>query len=182
MSPAFISTTTGYTATVSNTTTSITVTPTVSQAQATLTVNGSPVTSGTPSAPIALNLGSNLIPLVVTAQDGATTKTYNVTVTRTALAPTVVTSAASGVGTTGVTLNSSVNANNANTTVSFDYGTTINYGSNMAAPASPLSGGATTPVSASLSGLVQGQVYHYRARAANATSLQAPLITTVRGA
>jgi gliding motility-associated-like protein len=45
-------------------------------------VNGTVVVSGTPSGAIALSVGSNTVTVVCTAQDGVTTKTYTVTVTR----------------------------------------------------------------------------------------------------
>lgn len=84
LAPAFDAATTGYTASVS---TSITVTPTAAQANATIEVrvNGgsySPVTSGSPSGTLALNVGSNTIDIQVTAQDTTTIKVYTVTVTR----------------------------------------------------------------------------------------------------
>jgi gliding motility-associated-like protein len=82
--PAFNSSTLSYVASVSNATTSITVTPTAADASATVTVNGAPVTSGTASAAIPLTIGSNTITTVVTAQDGVTTTTYTITVTRAA--------------------------------------------------------------------------------------------------
>src|SRR6185503_4113992 len=44
--------------------------------------NGIAVTSGTASGPINLNVGQNIVTIVVTAQNGTTTKTYTVTVTR----------------------------------------------------------------------------------------------------
>lgn len=82
MSPAFASATTGYTASVGNATTSLTVTPTVAAGTSSVTVNGVATTSGNASGAIALNVGSNTITTVVTAQDGTTTKTYTVTITR----------------------------------------------------------------------------------------------------
>jgi alpha-tubulin suppressor-like RCC1 family protein len=82
LSPAFSSATTGYTANVPYATTSITVTPAVADSTATVKVNGTAVVSGSASAPISLNLGSNLVTTVVTAQDGVTTMTYTVAVTR----------------------------------------------------------------------------------------------------
>jgi tRNA threonylcarbamoyladenosine modification (KEOPS) complex Pcc1 subunit len=82
LSPTFASGTTSYTASVANSVTSITVTPTRTQANATITVNGTTVTSGTASGSISLNVGSNTISVVVTAQDGTTTGTYTVIVTR----------------------------------------------------------------------------------------------------
>lgn len=82
LNPVFAQATTDYTASVSNATTSISVTPTVADATATVTVNSVAVTSGIPSGSIPLAVGSNTITVVVTAQNGTTTKTYTVTVTR----------------------------------------------------------------------------------------------------
>ena len=82
LTPTFAANTTAYTAGVTNATTSITVTPTRAEANATITVNGVAVTSGNASGAINLAVGSNTITTVVTAQDGTTTKTYTVTVTR----------------------------------------------------------------------------------------------------
>ncbi len=75
-------TTTTYTATYSNATASATVTPTAQDANATITVNGIPVTSGTASGSIPLAVGDNTINTVVTAQDGVTSHTYSITITR----------------------------------------------------------------------------------------------------
>src|SRR5258708_17017841 len=80
LSPAFATGTTSYTTTVG--TTSITVTPTTSDAAAKVKVNGTSVSSGTASANLPLVVGSNTITTVVTAQDGTTTDTYTITVTR----------------------------------------------------------------------------------------------------
>ncbi|MEQ1748926.1 MAG: choice-of-anchor D domain-containing protein [Prosthecobacter sp.] len=85
LTPTFAAGTTAYTASVSFGTTSLTVTPTKADANATIQVrvNGgsyASVTSGTASASLAMNVGSNTIDTRVTAQDGTTTKTYTVTV------------------------------------------------------------------------------------------------------
>ena len=82
LSPAFAAATTSYTASVPNATTSITVTPTLSDATATVKVKGTTVTPGTASGAISLVVGTNVITTVVTAQDGTTTKSYTVNVTR----------------------------------------------------------------------------------------------------
>ncbi|MBJ7427349.1 MAG: cadherin-like beta sandwich domain-containing protein, partial [Bacteroidia bacterium] len=92
LSPTFASGTASYTASVSNGTNSVTITPTRNQANATIQarVNGgsySSVTSGSASGSLSLNLGSNTINILVTAQDGTTTQTYTITVTRAFLAP-----------------------------------------------------------------------------------------------
>ncbi|MBX7210334.1 MAG: cadherin-like beta sandwich domain-containing protein [Verrucomicrobiaceae bacterium] len=78
LSPVFASGTTSYTAGVPNPVSSITVTPVKADANATVTVNG-----GSPFTPVSLALGTNTITILVTAQDGTTTKTYTVVVTRT---------------------------------------------------------------------------------------------------
>jgi hypothetical protein len=93
LTPVFASATTSYTDSVTSSISSITVTPTVNQSNATVTVNGTAVTSGSASSSINLNVGSNTITIVVTAQDGVTTKTYTITVTRTSLGVTVTVSA-----------------------------------------------------------------------------------------
>ena len=82
LTPGFASATTSYAASVTNVTTSLTVTPTVADGTATVKVNGVIVLSGSPGGPISLAVGANTIAAVVTAQDGTTTKTYTVIVTR----------------------------------------------------------------------------------------------------
>ncbi len=91
LSPSFAPATTTYTVNVANAVASVTVTPTVNETNASVKVNGNSVTSGSPSGAIPLNnIGANTITVVVTAQDGITTKTYNVTVNR-ATAPLTMT-------------------------------------------------------------------------------------------
>ena len=82
LTPAFASNTLAYTDAVPNATTSISVTAMLADPNATQTINGAPVPSGGTSAPIALNVGMNAIPVIVTAQDGTTTQTYTITVNR----------------------------------------------------------------------------------------------------
>jgi gliding motility-associated-like protein len=80
LSPLFNASALNYTATV--TAPSITITPRVAQSNATITINGTAVANNSASSSIPLNLGSNPISVVVTAQDGISTKTYTVDVTR----------------------------------------------------------------------------------------------------
>jgi len=82
--PTFAGSTTAYAVNVGYAVSSITLTPTVNQTSATVTVAGASVVSGSASGGVALNVGSNSIAVVVTAQDGTTTRTYTVTVTRAA--------------------------------------------------------------------------------------------------
>jgi phosphodiesterase/alkaline phosphatase D-like protein len=83
-------------------------------------------------------------------------------------APIATTNGATAVGTASATLNGTVNANNASTTVTFQYGTTTGYGTTVTADQSPVSGAANTAVSRAISGLSNGVTYHYRVAAVNA--------------
>ena len=98
------------------------------------------------------------LPLNVTAEGGGTLP---------ASAPTVTPGAAIGVGTTTATLNGTVNANNADATVSFEYGATTAYGTTVNASPNSVTGNTNTSVSASLSGLTDSTTYHYRVKATN---------------
>lgn len=71
-----------YDATVEFSEVSTTVTPTTADDGASVTVNGTAVASGSASGSIALDEGSNVITVVVTAEDGTTTKTYTIDVVR----------------------------------------------------------------------------------------------------
>jgi len=82
LSPAFDSATLAYTVTVDNAVTSLTLTPSVAEPNATITVAGQVVANGSASSPITLAVGANAIPVVVTAQDGVTTRTYTINVVR----------------------------------------------------------------------------------------------------
>ena len=85
---AFSAATTEYTASVANDRTHVKLTPTVNETNATVKVGKgatlSPVSSGSASGPIALDVGANAITVRVTAEDTTTTKDYTVTVTRAA--------------------------------------------------------------------------------------------------
>ena len=76
----FASVTTSYTATVANSVSETTVTPTVNHSGASYVIRLDGVTDS--DGTLALQVGSNVITVVVTAEDGDTTKTYTVTVTR----------------------------------------------------------------------------------------------------
>jgi hypothetical protein len=76
--------------------------------------------------------------------------------------PTVTTGSATGITSSGATLGGTVNANDASTTVSFEYGLTTAYGSSVTAAQSPVTGSTATSVSASITGLTAGTTYHYR--------------------
>jgi hypothetical protein len=84
LSPTFASGTLSYTASCGFTVTAVSVTPTATSGSfATIAVNSVAVASGaTTATPVTLAVGQNVILVVVTAQDGATQATYQVTVTR----------------------------------------------------------------------------------------------------
>jgi gliding motility-associated-like protein len=86
LTPVFDTNTTTYTVLVPNAAASVLVTPTTADANATVTVNGTAVTSGN-AATIPLVVGTNTITVVVTAANG-TTKTYTITATRDKATPT----------------------------------------------------------------------------------------------
>jgi hypothetical protein len=108
-----------------------------------------------------------------------------------ALPPTVTTNAATAILFNTATVNGTVNPNGASSTVNFDYGLTIAYGSNVAGTPSPVTGNSPVAVSANLTGLAPGILYHYRVNGVNAggttngndmtftTLAQAPLVVTL---
>lgn len=73
-----------YTATVGNAVGSITVTASPAEPTSTLRINGTLIAPGAASPSIPLTVGANTITLVVTAEDGISTRTYTLTVTRSA--------------------------------------------------------------------------------------------------
>ncbi len=85
----------------------------------------------------------------------------------TATAPTATTNAATSISTTSATLNGNVTANNATTTVTFEYGTTTSYGSTVNASPASVTGASATAVSAALASLANNTTYYYRVKAVN---------------
>jgi len=85
-----------------------------------------------------------------------------------AIPPTATTKAASAAAETTITLNGSVNPNGTATTVSFEYGTTVSYGSTIVASTNVITGTSLTDVSANLTGLIPNTTYHFRVKATNA--------------
>ena len=139
----------------------------------TITATPSPVNGNTPTSVLA-NL-TGLQPLTtyhfrVTGTNSAGTSNGNdLTFTTLSAAPTVVTTAASNISGSNAQLNGTVNANTFSTTVSFDYGLTIAYGSNVAGTPSPVTGNIPVSVSATISGLTTGLTYHFRCTGTNSS-------------
>ena len=98
-------------------------------------------------------------------------QTFSITINPMPDAPTATTDAATSVASTGATLNGTVNDNGAQTTVTFEYGTTDSYGTTVTADQSPITANTgSTSVSKSISGLSQGTTYHYRVVAVNSVT------------
>lgn len=70
--------------------------------------------------------------------------------------PSAITSEATNITLTTATLNGIVNPNHLSTSVTFEYGTTSDYGNNIMATQSPISGDSTIYVSINLTGLTAG--------------------------
>lgn len=83
-------------------------------------------------------------------------------------APSAVTDPAAEINSNGATLNGTVNANNALTQVTFEFGFDTGYGSTITAEQSPVSGTQDTPVSIILYELEASSTYHFRVLAVNA--------------
>ncbi|MEZ4839074.1 lamin tail domain-containing protein [Flavobacterium sp.] len=78
--------------------------------------------------------------------------------------PTVTTTSNSGLeGTVDAFLTGTINANGTTTNASFEYGTTVAYGSTATATPSPVTGTTTTDIDAYVSSLALNTLYHYRA-------------------
>ncbi|MGG4499049.1 cadherin-like beta sandwich domain-containing protein [Brevibacillus reuszeri] len=82
LSPSFNSKVFSYSADVGYDTTSITVSPSTDDPQATITVNNTGVKSGATSKAIPLDVGTNSIGIRVTAPDGLTTQSTELTIVR----------------------------------------------------------------------------------------------------
>lgn len=80
LSPSFDPAVTSYSATVANAVNNVTVFATVQQVNAVAKFSSITVPPGGLGIPVVV--GSNSIPVIVTAQDGVTTKTYTITLTR----------------------------------------------------------------------------------------------------
>ena len=76
----YASGTTSYTASVTNSVSQTTVTPTVNHSEASYVIKLGGVTDA--DGVVSLSVGSNVITVVVTAEDDSTSQTYTVTVTR----------------------------------------------------------------------------------------------------
>jgi len=81
--------------------------------------------------------------------------------------PTATTQPATGVTSTTAILHGVINPNYLSTIVTFEYGTTTNYGQTITTTQSPITGNSNTNVTAELSGLLPETIYHFRIETIN---------------
>lgn len=87
LQPSFAPGTLSYSATVGNPVSAIAFTASPADPAATMTLNGSPITSGVPSSPQALVVGDNAFTIESLAQNGLATRSYSIVVNRQATVP-----------------------------------------------------------------------------------------------
>jgi len=83
--------------------------------------------------------------------------------------PSITNTSVTDLSTNGATLKCDVNANYLPTTITFEYGTTTDYGNASDYAQNPLSEGTGTDtnINTNISGLLPGTLYHYRIKAVN---------------
>ena len=148
-----------YTATVQGAA-NVTLKPTAQLNDATITIDGVPIASGSATAPVALSPGANTFSVAVTSGDGTVTSIYTVTVTRQVIAPGVPTNVQAVLGAPGTgqaTVSWSPSASGGTSALA---GYTVAGGSGCTAGP----GGSSCMVS----GLVDGTAYTFTVTAANA--------------
>jgi len=99
---------------------------------------------------------------VVATSASGTVNGNDMTFTTLAVPSTVNTLAATNIVTTTANLNGTVNANNAPTDVTFEWGLTTAYGNTVNASPLQVTGNTLTAVSAPISGLTTATIYHFR--------------------
>ncbi|MES2661054.1 MAG: leucine-rich repeat protein [Verrucomicrobiota bacterium] len=159
LAPAFDRLVTTYSATVVNSVSGIVLTPTTEDPLSTITVNGSPVATGTPSGTIFLNVGNNVITTEVTSRNGANKRTYTLTVTRAGTAG-VATNPVEMVDARTVLLKGTVMPDGV-ATVYFEYGPTTGYGDST--PGQVYQSTQSVSFSTMLAGLAHATEFHVRA-------------------
>lgn len=85
--------------------------------------------------------------------------------------PSASASQASDLTSSSARLSGVINPNLVTTAVSFEYGTTTNYGFSVSALQSSIDGNSDVPVNADITSLLPGTTYHYRVKAVNSLGI-----------
>jgi hypothetical protein len=130
-----------------------------------------PVTGGTPTH-VSVNLigltpGSTYHFRVKAVSSGGTTYGDDKLFTTLCTEPSATTGTVTDIGEITAKLNGTINANSFSTNVTFEYGTTINYGNIVTPIPNPITGNSNTNVSVTLTGLAPSTLYHFRVNASN---------------
>ena len=96
-------------------------------------------------------------------EDATFTTSVNISI------PSATILAVTAISSTSAILNGMIKANNSETSVTFNYGTTTNYGNNITATPNSINGDENVNVSAIVSGLLANTLYHYKITATNAS-------------
>jgi formylglycine-generating enzyme required for sulfatase activity len=180
LSPTFASATTTYTASVDNATSSIRVTPTLAEGDATIQVrvNGGTflnVTSGTPTALLALNVGNNIVDVQVRSQADFI-NIYQIAVLRQGPGPTVLNPAVNTITASSAQLGGNVTSDGGATIT--ERGVVYSLASTNLNPLIGGSGvnkviasGTTGVFSVPVQGLSSGTLYTFSAYAINSVGI-----------
>ena len=128
------------------------------------TINGATSSSYTP---VSADLNDYLLAQVTATNGVGSASVSEIASSQTGALPTVATTSATSPTASGATLNGTLNANGFASTYSFDYGTTLSFGSSTTSAGGP-SSSSTVPESAAISGLSPNSDYYSRIEATNA--------------
>jgi len=136
-------------------------------------VSGVPGTvTGTTPTPVSADL-TGLLPgntyhyRVKGVNSIGTSNGLDMTFTTLPILPAVITTPATNLTNTSATLNGTVDAGGASTTVTFEYGLSPAYGTTVPGVPGTVTGNGATPVSADITGLIVNTTYHYRVNGVN---------------
>jgi hypothetical protein len=157
LSPPFSPGIFNYSLRVAHASSAVSLTPVPEVAGASVRVQGLATPPGDAIA-VAVEVGPNPVAVEVTAADGITTQTYNLTIDRAPQA-TVSTAATADAGDRSAILAGTVTPNG-EATVFFEYGTSDSFGS--VTPGIDVSGFVAVPVQTLVTGLEPDTLYYYR--------------------
>jgi sugar lactone lactonase YvrE len=154
----------------STTALSVTISDATSGAAIYYTINGTTPTTGSLKYSEPIKVSATETVQTIAAAPGYTPSIVSSAAYIIATAPIVMTKTASGVSTSGATLNGTVTADNASTQYWFAYGTSETLLTNTTNKVPGLTGTTVTPVSAKLTGLNTKTKYFFKVVASNAVA------------